>query len=116
MYAKLKITMNKAEEIKLTKHSLGEYECLLIYEKTDNEDTPVLLAIMEFMSDISYNDDLTYILVNFVDGFTRGIYPCDSHIETWEEVVEEYFSNPNDFYYVYKREDDYTVNEEYCFK
>lgn len=116
MYATPKIIMNKAEEIGVTKHSLGEYECVLIYEKIDNEDTPILFAIMEYMSDISYDDEKTYILINYVDGSQRGIYPCDYNEETWEGIIEEFFSNPNDFYCVYKREEDYTVNEEYNFK
>lgn len=115
MYAKLKITMNKAEEIVITKHSLEEYKCVLMYEKMDNEGKPILFAIMEYMSDVSYYNEKTYILINYVDGSTRGIYPC-YHKETWEEVLEEYFSNPNDFYYVYKRAEDYIVNEEYNFK
>ena len=116
MYTTPKITMNKAEKITITKHFLGEYECVLMYEKMDNEGKPILFAIMEYMSDVTYYDEKTYILINYVDGSTRGIYPCDYHKETWEEVLEEYFSNPNDFYYVYKRAEDYTVNEEYNFK
>lgn len=113
---KPKITMNKAEEIITTKHYLSDFDCLLIYEKRDSEDAPVLIAIMELMCDVSYNDEETYLLINYVDGSTRGIYPCGYNVETWEELMEDYFSNPNDFYYVYKREEDYTVNEEYNFK
>lgn len=112
---KPKITMNKTEELTITEHLLDEYDCLLIYEKMDNEDTPILFAIMELMWDVSYNDEQIYILINYVDGSKRGIYPCEYCNNSWEDIVKMYFVDPNNFYYVYKREDDYTVNEEYNF-
>ena len=115
---KPKITMNKVEKITVTEHPLEEYDCLLIYdEKRDNKDTPVLFAIMELMTDLSCNDEQIYILVNYVNGSKRGIYPCEYCNNSWEDVVKEYFVDPNEFSYSYKREnDDYTVNEEYNFK
>lgn len=113
---KPKIIMNDMEEITITKHFLKEYDCLLIYEKMSYEDTPVLLAIMELMCDVSYEDELIYILINYVDGSKRGIYPCDYGYNSWEDITKEYFSNSKDYYYIYKRNNDYTVNEEYYFK